>query len=43
MSLNVRFCEKCGKGYDIGIEFALCSECRIEGRIKDGGDEKRRI
>lgn len=42
MNLHVRFCEKCGKGYDIGTEFAFCSECRIKGRIKNEGRNFRR-
>jgi len=32
MNINIRFCRnpECGKGYDIGTNFDLCSECRKE-------------
>ena len=35
MNLHVRFCRnsECGKGYDIGTEFDLCSKCRREKEV----------
>ena len=28
MNLNVRYCRKCKRAYDIGINFDICPECR---------------
>ena len=37
MNIHIRFCRECGKGFDVGTNYDLCSECRIEGRLKDEG------
>jgi len=26
--IDIRYCKKCGKAYDIGTNFDLCLECR---------------
>lgn len=28
MSAYVRYCKRCGKAFDIGINFYLCPKCR---------------
>ena len=36
MNLNVRYCKKCKKAYDIGIEYDECKKCRNKKEEKDG-------
>ena len=30
MNIYLRFCEQCGDGYDIGINFSICPVCRLK-------------
>ena len=32
--INIRFCKKCGKGYDIYTDYELCPECRGEDNLE---------
>jgi len=49
MSIYVRFCRKCGEGYDIGTNYDICSSCRLKKRenqkfkIKFGEGEDDKI
>jgi len=41
--INIRYCKKCKKAYDIGTNFDICPECRrkkIKERIKRKEGEK---
>lgn len=35
MNLNIRFCRKCGEGFDIGTNFDICSKCRREKEVEN--------
>ena len=41
----IRYCKKCKKAYDRGIQFELCPECRMKKieEVEDGRGEKRQI
>jgi len=28
MNINIRYCKRCKKAYDIGLNLELCPECR---------------
>lgn len=30
MMLDLRYCKKCKKAYDIATNYEICSDCRIE-------------
>ena len=35
MNPNVRYCKKCKKAYDIGTNFIICPDCRVEEELKE--------
>jgi len=38
MNIWIRFCEKCGKGFDVEIDKKLCKKCR--GKKEKNGNER---
>jgi len=42
MNLNLKRCEICKKGFDIGTNFDICPKCRlkINKEVEDGGDKR---
>ena len=38
----IRYCKKCGKAFDIGINFDICPECRMKNKEGEK-DERRRV
>ena len=39
MNINIRYCRKCGEGYDIGTNYDLCSKCRIKKKEEEDGNK----
>ncbi len=36
--INIKYCKKCGKPYDIGTNFEICPECRLKlNEVKEDG------
>ena len=38
MSLDIRYCKKCKRAYDIGLNFETCPDCRYGelNEVKEG-------
>tara|TARA_Y100000310_G_scaffold20006_1_gene19522 strand:+ start:493 stop:615 length:123 start_codon:yes stop_codon:yes gene_type:complete len=37
MNINVRYCKKCKKAYDIGTNLDICPECRRKKKRRENG------
>jgi len=37
--INIRYCRKCGKAYDIGTNFDICPACRydLKKEVRENG------
>ncbi len=40
MNIFLTVCKKCGKHYDIGINYEICPDCRLE-KMNDKKEESK--
>ena len=40
--LNIKYCKKCGRAYDIGTNFELCPDCKYNETKKREGDANKK-
>ncbi len=41
MNLDLKYCKKCKKAFDIGINFEECHDCRDRNKNEEKGDGRR--